>query len=273
LLEIDQATLRDEALGGASGAVRDALNSATPLVPFRDLHDEAGALRVQIVDLADAPRALAAVQAALAPSGEFTVVLEPEGWLAVRIPEQNGAALLAGAAQRTADIVSRRLEPTGALVRISPQTDGRVLVQAMRMRDRAAFAAIVAQRGRLTMAPLRHDEREALVFAPPPAPLRVIEAGAFRDNGGATLSIDIDQQSERSLCRITRDNIGESLAIALDSRALATLPINSEICGGPLLLSIQPSLDAAAAIAHVLDAGALPAPIRVLAQGVGDPPL
>src|SRR5262245_48718821 len=69
LLEIDQATLREEALGGASGAVRDALNSATPLVPFRDLHDEAGALRVQIVDLADAPRALVSVQAALAPSG------------------------------------------------------------------------------------------------------------------------------------------------------------------------------------------------------------
>lgn len=86
------------------------------------------------------------------------------------------------------------------------------------------------------------------------------------------LAFSLDGEGTRLFCHVTRDNVGNRLAIPLDNRVLTAPVINEPICGGTGQISGNFTAQSANELAVMLNAGALPAPLLVIDERiVGNP--
>ncbi len=104
----------------------------------------------------------------------------------------------------------------------------------------------------------------------------VIEAHAdYGQNRGAAAHVSMSMNSEgsRKWANLTRDNVGESIAIVLDGYVYSAPTVQNEITGGQSQITGNFTMEEATDLANVLRSGKLPAPARIVQETVVGPSL
>lgn len=84
--------------------------------------------------------------------------------------------------------------------------------------------------------------------------------------GAAQVSLQFDAEGTKLFADITKRNLQKPVAIFLDGQPISIPTVQSEITGGQAVISGNFSVDEAKTLAQRLQAGALPVPIKLIAQ-------
>ncbi|MFO7573939.1 MAG: protein translocase subunit SecDF [Bacteroidales bacterium] len=92
---------------------------------------------------------------------------------------------------------------------------------------------------------------------------------------GSDINVDMSMNSEgaKIWARMTRENIGRSIAVVLDGYVRSAPRVNQEIKGGNSEISGDFTLEEAEDLANILKSGKLPAPARIVQDTVVGPSL
>ncbi|MBE37698.1 MAG: protein translocase subunit SecDF [Flavobacteriales bacterium] len=91
--------------------------------------------------------------------------------------------------------------------------------------------------------------------------------------GNPQISMRMNRSGSRLWQKITRENIGNSVAVVLDDYVYSFPVVNAEISGGSSVISGNFTLDEAQDLANILKAGKLPAPARIIQSEIVGPSL
>lgn len=80
------------------------------------------------------------------------------------------------------------------------------------------------------------------------------------------VSLEFKDEGRKVFAALTKDNIGNPLAVLLDGQPITMPTIKSEISDGNAIISGNFTVDEAKALAVQLNAGALPVPVNILSQ-------
>lgn len=89
---------------------------------------------------------------------------------------------------------------------------------------------------------------------------------AFDQTGGIQVSLQFNTEGAKLFADITKRNIGQQVAIFLDGEAISAPVVQDEIIGGQAVISGNFGVTEAKLLAQRLNAGALPVPIKLIAQ-------
>ncbi|NIK74668.1 SecD/SecF fusion protein [Thermonema lapsum] len=95
----------------------------------------------------------------------------------------------------------------------------------------------------------------------------------YDENGRPSVSMSMNAEGARKWAKITRENIGQRIAIVLDNYVYTAPTVQSEITGGNSSITGNFTVEEAADLANVLKAGKLPAPVRIVEEAVVGPSL
>ncbi|MDC0189425.1 protein translocase subunit SecDF [Flavobacteriales bacterium] len=91
--------------------------------------------------------------------------------------------------------------------------------------------------------------------------------------GNPQITMRMNRSGAREWQRVTRENIGQSVAVVLDDYVYSFPVVNAEISGGSSVISGNFTLDEAQDLANILKAGKLPAPARIIQSEIVGPSL
>ncbi|PZX20663.1 SecD/SecF fusion protein [Breznakibacter xylanolyticus] len=94
-----------------------------------------------------------------------------------------------------------------------------------------------------------------------------------RQQGGFEVSMAMNASGAKTWARLTRANIGKSIAIVLDGYVYSFPTVNDEISGGRSSITGNFTVDEAQDLANILKSGKLPAPARIVEDTVVGPSL
>ncbi len=89
----------------------------------------------------------------------------------------------------------------------------------------------------------------------------------------ANVSMTMDQEGSKVWARMTKDNIGKSIAISLDGYIYSFPTVNTEITGGSSQITGNFSVEEAKDLANTLNSGKMPAPAHIIQEDVVGPSL
>lgn len=95
----------------------------------------------------------------------------------------------------------------------------------------------------------------------------------FDERGAPAISMNMNAEGARAWKRLTGQNINERIAIALDNYVYSAPVVQNEIGGGTSSITGRFTLEEAKDLANILKAGALPAPARIVEEGIVGPTL
>lgn len=84
--------------------------------------------------------------------------------------------------------------------------------------------------------------------------------------GAPQVQLQFTSQGTKYFTDITKRNVGKTVAIALDNQIISAPVVQAEIANGTAIISGQFTPDDAKTLSIALNAGALPAPLEVIAQ-------
>ena len=87
----------------------------------------------------------------------------------------------------------------------------------------------------------------------------------------ANVSMTMNAEGARDWQRITRDNIGKSIAIVLDGYVYSFPTVQNEIAGGSSQITGNFTVEEAKDLANTLNSGKMPAPARIIQEDVVGP--
>jgi protein-export membrane protein SecD len=87
------------------------------------------------------------------------------------------------------------------------------------------------------------------------------------------VSLQFDEEGSRLFAELTKKNIGKPVAIFLDGESLSEPTVQNEIIGGRAVITGSYNINEAKLLARRLQAGALPVPIKLIAQQTVGPTL
>ncbi len=91
--------------------------------------------------------------------------------------------------------------------------------------------------------------------------------------GGSTVSMTMNPEGAKAWAKLTKENIGRSIAIVLDDMVYSFPNVNTEITGGRSEISGNFTPQEAKDLANVLKSGKMPAPSRIIQEDVVGPSL
>ena len=91
--------------------------------------------------------------------------------------------------------------------------------------------------------------------------------------GNPQINMRMNRTGARLWQKITKENIGSSIAVVLDDYVYSFPVVNAEISGGSSVISGDFTLDEAQDLANILKAGKLPAPARIIQSEIVGPSL
>ncbi len=94
-----------------------------------------------------------------------------------------------------------------------------------------------------------------------------------QNSGAAQVALKFDDEGKKLFGEITKRNIGKPVAIFLDGELLSRPTVQTEISNGEAVITGNFSIDDAKLLAQRLQAGALPVPIKLIAQQTVGPTL
>jgi len=89
----------------------------------------------------------------------------------------------------------------------------------------------------------------------------------------ANVSMTMDQEGSKTWARMTKENIGKSIAISLDGYIYSFPTVNTEISGGSSQITGNFSVEEAKDLANTLNSGKMPAPARIVQEDIVGPSL
>jgi len=89
----------------------------------------------------------------------------------------------------------------------------------------------------------------------------------------ANVSMTMDQEGSKTWARMTKDNIGKSIAISLDGYIYSFPTVNTEISGGSSQITGNFTVEEAKDLANTLNSGKMPAPARIVQEDIVGPSL
>ena len=89
----------------------------------------------------------------------------------------------------------------------------------------------------------------------------------------ANVSMSMNNEGAKTWARMTKENIGKSIAIALDGYIYSFPTVNTEITGGQSQITGNFTVEEAKDLANVLKSGKMPAPARIVHEDVVGPSL
>lgn len=89
----------------------------------------------------------------------------------------------------------------------------------------------------------------------------------------ANVSMSMNAEGARDWQRVTRDNIGKSIAIVLDGYVYSFPTVQNEIAGGNSQITGNFTVEEAKDLANTLQSGKMPAPARIIQEDVVGPSL
>lgn len=92
-------------------------------------------------------------------------------------------------------------------------------------------------------------------------------------SGHPSISMNMNTEAAQIWKRLTRDNIGKSIAIVLDNSVYSFPTVQNEIAGGSSSITGTFTIEEADDLVNILKAGKLPAPARIVEETVVGPTL
>lgn len=89
----------------------------------------------------------------------------------------------------------------------------------------------------------------------------------------ANVSMSMNAEGSKTWARMTKDNIGKSIAIALDGYIYSAPTVNAEITGGSSQITGNFTVEEAKDLANTLKSGKMPAPARIVQENIVGPTL
>ncbi|MEI8084617.1 MAG: protein translocase subunit SecDF [Paludibacter sp.] len=89
----------------------------------------------------------------------------------------------------------------------------------------------------------------------------------------ANVSMTMNAEGSKTWARMTKDNIGKSIAIALDGYVYSFPTVNTEISGGSSQITGNFTVEEAKDLANTLKSGKMPAPARIVQENIVGPTL
>lgn len=89
----------------------------------------------------------------------------------------------------------------------------------------------------------------------------------------ANVNMTMNQEGAKIWARMTKDNIGKSIAIALDGYIYSAPLVNTEITGGSSQITGNFTVEEAKDLANTLKSGKMPAPARIVQEDIVGPSL
>ncbi len=299
LLEVDVDTLRQRKLELIVEQMTGALRDAEPRIRFsgravddcparrrNELPVDLCAARLRLRDVADLERArrvLAPLKRSQLSVDDIYIFAEPEeGVIEVRIADAHMAQLARDAAEQSREVIGRRIDPTGTSeVSITRQGDDRVVVQAPGVTNPEQLKRRIGETALLTFHMVAPDtvgatrqvepypgignQPEVVEVTPRLTGENLNSAQPQTDEVGRwVLGFDLDTSGARTFCNLTGEHVGDRFAILLDDKVLTAPVIQSQICGGSGQITGNFTAQSANELAVMLNAGALPAPLKVI---------
>ncbi|MEL6539156.1 MAG: protein translocase subunit SecDF [Bacteroidota bacterium] len=95
----------------------------------------------------------------------------------------------------------------------------------------------------------------------------------FDSRGKPAVSMQMNSSGARAWKRVTANNIGQCIAIALDDHVYSAPVVNTEIPNGSSQITGNFTIEEAKDLANILKAGSLPAPVRIVEEAIIGPTL
>ena len=302
LLEVDVGAVIQERLNSMVDDARATLRGER--IGYRGLGVRGDTVTLTLTEPATAPQALEAL-AELNPNPfapELTIT-EDGGRIELALTEATQAELRDSAVRQSLEIVRRRIDEVGTREpTIQRQGADRILVQVPGERDPDSIKRLLGQTAKLTfhLVDLDTSLEQALSGNLPPGSMLVPTDEADRAGGPAqqvvrqrvevsgeslvdaqptyqdnrpVVSFRFDSVGARKFGNVTRDHVGELLAIVLDNKVISSPRIQEPILGGSGIISGNFSVETANELAILLRAGALPAPLEIVEERTVGPDL
>ncbi len=100
-----------------------------------------------------------------------------------------------------------------------------------------------------------------------------VQYGSGGGGGSPEVSMSMNSEGAKTWARLTRENVGEIIAIVLDGAVHSHPVVNQEITGGQSSITGNFTPEEAQDLANILKSGALPAPARIIQDTIVGPSL
>jgi preprotein translocase subunit SecD len=294
LLEVDLKSVIQERLNTLVEDVRTHLRQAR--IGYRGLGVRGEAVTLTLTDPASAPQALD-VLGQLNPnrfSKEIEVTQGEGGRIDVRLSDKTVQDIRDAAVRQSLEIVRRRIDELGTREpTIQRQGEDRILVQVPGEKDPEAIKRLLGTTAKLTfhLVDMETPLQQALAGNLPPGSEllpsaekgggqgelvvrkqvevgggNLVDAQATYQQNEPVVSFRFDSVGARKFGAVTREHVGELLAIVLDGKVISAPRIREPILGGSGVISGNFTAQSANELAILLRAGALPAPLNIVEE-------
>jgi preprotein translocase subunit SecD len=296
LLEVDLDALIKERLNSVLDDVRATLRPER--IGYRGLGVHGDAVAFTLTDSSTTERAIQLLDDLntdpLARDLEITDA--GNGRIEVRLTEAAADELRSAAVQQSLEIVRRRIDEVGTREpTIQQQGVDRILVQVPGEKNPDSIKRLLGQTAKLTfhLVDLDTPLDQALAGNLPAGSMilpseessrpgemaqqvvrkrvevsgeNLVDAQPTYQENQPVVSFRFDSVGARKFGDVTRDHVGELLAIVLDNKVISSPRIREPILGGNGIISGSFTVDSANELAVLLRAGALPAPLEIVEE-------
>ena len=284
LLEVDlNAALKDR-MENLEDSARSALREAK--IRYGSISSNENGLRIKIEN----PNTRTKAHAPLRKMDDGLKVTEEGDTLVVMYDEQALNNIKLKLVDQSIEIVRKRIDEYGTNEpSIQSQGYGRILVQLPGIQNPeevkallgrtakmtfhlvdSTTTAVEAKRGKLKTSSrvIRGSLGEQYVIVKKPAVggETLTDASVSFQEGDPAVSFKFNNLGAKKFGEVTRNNIGEQLAIVLDNEVISAPTIQSAITGGSGVITGSYTAETAQELALLLRSGALPAPLNILEE-------
>ncbi|MBI3677470.1 MAG: protein translocase subunit SecD [Proteobacteria bacterium] len=227
----------------------------------------------------------------------YDVTVSPDGTITLKMTDAAKESLKTEVVNQSIEVVRRRIDALGTREpTIERQGDDRIVVQVPGLDDPKQLIAILGKTAKMTfqlvdetanveqamkglvpigseLLDLRPQDKNGakskiVVFK------RVLVSGdrltdAHQDydsqSGQPDIAFDFDTLGARQFAEVTKENVNHAFAVVLDKEVITAPRIINPIIGGKGIITGNFTVDSANELAILLRAGALPAPLKILA--------
>ena len=284
LLEVDLSAALKDRMQNLEDSARLALKENR--IRYQGLYSNADGLRVKIEDANARSKAITPLR----KMDEGLKVEEQDGTLVVTYDEPALNEIKRKLVDQSIEIVRKRIDEFGTNEPIiQSQGYGRILVQLPGIQNPeevkvllgktakmtfhlvdSSTTAAEARRGKLKSSSriIRGSAGEQYVIVRKPAVggETLTDAGVSFQDGAAAVSFKFNNLGAKKFGEVTKNNVGEQLAIVLDDEVISAPTIQSAITGGSGVITGNYTSESAQELALLLRSGALPAPLNILEE-------
>lgn len=298
LLEVGLDVVENDYLNQTLNAARDTLRKEG--VPYASNFPRSIAVDQHAVefDLKDTSKVAKARTVLSQIDPDFKVIIT--GAHVVMKPTEEALKIRkASAVEKSIASVRKRVDDTGTREpNIQAQGDDRILLQIPGLQDPTRVKELLGRTGKLSFHLVDESAKEISDKKDAVAPIGsmyvesdhggyiAVKKQAFvggdtltsarlgqDEYGNAAVSFSFNRIGAKKIAEITKANLHKKFAILLDNKAISVPVINGVITGGNGIISGNFTTETAQDLAVLLEAGALPAPLKVIEERTVGPDL